>query len=200
MKIGRELLFTANRAAKKALVHRASLLRLRGETRNVPPGPWGYTWGYFSPGCYGSAVISSDIASVSTPTSGTINSSSIAYCRAPELRVPRSAVGRPEPRRGRCGAGSDDVLHNVRSLELHVVRGTAIDVPVGTRNKTSRGTGYEHDNLSNLFWRSQTFQRVSLNDCLEKLRLAKAHPIPKSTRGKGVAGRDSVHADCRKKA
>ena len=36
----------------------------------------------------------------STPTSGTINSSSIAYCRALDLGVPRSVVERPASTQG----------------------------------------------------------------------------------------------------
>ena len=91
---------------KNALVQGASQLRLRGEMRNVPPGPWGYTWGYFSPGCYGNAVISSDIASVSTPTSGTINDSTIAAAQwTPESRAP--VVERPasDPQCSAVGAG-----------------------------------------------------------------------------------------------
>jgi hypothetical protein len=46
-------LFAGNRAANKALLHRAALLRQRGEKRSVPPGLWGYDWGYF----FGSALV-----------------------------------------------------------------------------------------------------------------------------------------------
>ena len=70
-KIGRELLFTANRAKKKGARSPRLAAQATGRESQCTPSAVGVHLGVLlSRLLWGSAVISSDIASVSTPTSG----------------------------------------------------------------------------------------------------------------------------------
>ena len=89
------LLFTFRSCDERRLPFApVALLSLRAERRKIPPRQWGYTWGYFCPRSYGNAVIPGPFAPVSTPTSGTINFSSIAARRTSAFRAAQCGTQR----------------------------------------------------------------------------------------------------------
>ena len=159
--------------------------RLSPTGLGVPVCCCGAPLGY-SGSIFGSlSIISVSYAQSSTPTSGTINPSSVAVHWNLIAPVRRGAPRTPE-RALWCGIGR----RSAQRAEFRTARDSW-----NRHQRTSwhpqescSGTGYEHDHPSDLFWRSQPFQRVSLNDCSEKLRLTKAHPIPTSTGGKVSPG------------
>ena len=98
------LLFTFRSCDERRLPFApVALLSLRAERPQIPPRQWGYTWGYFCPRSYGNAVIPGPFAPVSTPTS---HHQLFTYCRALDLCVPRSGVGRLANHPQCCAAGA----------------------------------------------------------------------------------------------